>query len=525
MNMPTLSGYQMYKYIALIFTILALIISNCNRNNMENNNKNQSLRINYFSSSSSFDPHLSKDISDSSVCKALYEGLTRKNAKGEIELAAANNLVISKDKKTYIFTLKDTKWSNNEKLTAYHFVNAWEIALDPEKSKCLHVKRLFNIKNAEKVYKNELLMQDLGVKALNDTTIIVELNHPAPFFLELLSDPIFSPIYDLNKDPTVFNGPYIVKEFEREKHLILALNPLYWDRKTVKLKEIRISFIKDEKTAFAMFEKGELDWIGSPFSCIPHEVIDKIYNLKSQATCSPFWIFFNCKNPKFKSIKIRKALSFAINRSEIVNGVVPYHKELFTILPTDLSLLDENIIAQDNTLEKAEKLFEEGLKELQIEKANFEIILDHSNVFDHEKLAEYLKNQWEKIFKIKVKLKKGDWKSFYSNIRSGKYEMGGFYVCNIIDDPEYLLNVFIGNGVYNTYWNNELYQKHLNAAVNSLEDEKRKFYLKKVEQLLLDEMPAIPIYNQYNLYLCNDNLKNLIAPKFSYMDFKYAYFE
>ena len=508
-----------------LLTILSLAVG-CSRNAPQKNSKSQILRINFFATAVSFHPHLVRVIAGATLCKSLYEGLTRINPERKIELATAKKVEVSPCKKIYTFTLRDTKWSNGEKVTSYHFANTWKMALDPKIGRCFHINKLLIIKNAKKVSKGELPIEELGIHTPDEKTLVVELEAPLPYFLELASDVSFLPIYETNYNlQTIFNGPFVLKSYEAEKFLSLVPNKFYWDRSAVKLNEIQISFIKDEKTAFSLYEMGEFDWAGSPYCDIPKEMLDKIQNIKHYNTTSPFWIFLNTKDPMLKSAKIRKALSYAVDRSEIVKGVSLYQKELNSIIPNEISTLEEEYYIKNFTIENAKALFEEGLKDLGINKEDFTFILTHSNYPEHESIAVYLKHNWEKVFGIKVPLRKYDWPIFTTKTRNGDFAAGGFYLCNLSDDPSYLLEgIANGEGYFST-WSNESFKELIQKSKYALNETDRRKYLREAEKILMDEMPICPIYIVNNVFTCKKELKNFYPPRKNSSDFKWAYFD
>jgi len=511
--------------LVIFFLIFFGLISSCIKKPM-NKADNQILRINYNVDLQSFQPYLVSDVRTHTVCKALYEGLTRINLQGKVEFAAAEKVSISPCKKIYTFTLRPSVWSNGQKVTAQYFVKAWEKAISSD-SKCIHVKRFFLIKNAKKFYQEELPFDKVGIKAPSNNTLIIELEHPAPYLLQLVADPIYSPIYNPDEKglPNVFNGPFVIEHHEFNKQLTLSANPLYWDKATVTLKKIEISFIKDAQTAFFMYKNNQFDYIGSPFTNIPEDIIPTLSNIKFRQASAPFWMFFNVQNPKFKSSKIRRALAYAINREDIINHVIPNQKEvMYTILPKDITATDLEPLLKNINVEKAQKLFEAGLRELKFSKENFQITINHSSSSEQRKISLYLKHQWEKIFGIKIHLKMSDWNSFFSKLLSGDYEIGGSFNCNIFNDSSYFMETFQYSHSNYSKWENENYKNNFNLSKNCIDEKQRKKYLKAAEEVLLDEMPVIPIYNHTHLYICNESLINFSPPKFNCSDFKWVYF-
>ncbi len=190
-----------------------------------------------------------------------------------------------------------------------------------------------------------------------------------------------------------------------------------------------------------------------------------------------------------------------------------------------MSLLKLNKLSRKHSLIKAKKLFEEGLEEMGISRKEFVLHLSHSNIPRHVKLAEFFKFSWEKVFNISVSLRKSDWPTFYNQIRSGDYDIGGYSAFATYNDPTYFMSRFENEKVNFASWENLDFQKYMNLAKDSISNKRRNHYLRLAESILMEEMPVIPIYNHTHLYLQKSSLKNLLAPKLAYADFKWAYFD
>ncbi len=281
-----------YKFVFLVFLVIAC---GCQKN-VKNN---QILKINFLQGRpESFHPHLIFSGHSMTFCKALFEGLTRINLQGDVELAIAKEIQVSVCGKKYTITLHKTNWSNGEEVTSKHFAQALKNAISLG-SKCIRKERLFILKNGKKFFMGETSIENLGVYTPSNNLLIIELENPAPYFLQLLADPLFSPIYnDSELEPTVFNGPFLLRELDMNKKIHLVANPLYWDAKNIKLKEIEISLVKDPHSAIGMYEKGELDWIGSPFCELSEEIVQNSSSLQSTKAHLPFWLYCNTKSTK-----------------------------------------------------------------------------------------------------------------------------------------------------------------------------------------------------------------------------------
>ena len=290
----------------------------------------QSLTINLGSDPQTLHPQKARSLSDIIVLKNLFEGLTRIDATGKPNLALAQNLTINEAGTTYTFTLKSSHWSNGDPLTAHDFVYAWKQALNPS-FRADNASLLYCIKDAKAMKTGT--SDTVGIKACDDLTLVVELEKPTPYFLELLANPIYFPIHQKQdqEDPHwagkassyISNGPFVPAIWDHNDVLSINKNENYWDQQNVKLNQIDLIMVAEE-TELRLFQQGELDWAGSPLSSIP---VDAIQSLKKhkQIQTAPFmgtkFIRVNTEKKPFKSKEIRKELAKALDRHALIAHV------------------------------------------------------------------------------------------------------------------------------------------------------------------------------------------------------------
>jgi oligopeptide transport system substrate-binding protein len=479
--------------------------------------KQNEIRINFQEGAPpSFHPHLNGDIKTFTVCKALYEGLTRIDPEGNILPAVAEKIEISECKKKYTFILRDTKWSNGEKVTAHDFERAWKrvILSRLDGSNCIRTRNFFLFKNAKLIGKDNFSLDNVGICSISEKQLFVELESPFPYFLHLLANPSFSPMYGnkLNEEPEIFNGPFL--SIVHNLGIELTRNEYYWDKKSVKIEKIAISLISDAEKVFKMYKSNQLDWLGTPFNSFANQIQNdksvQLYDLNS-----PFWLFCNTQNPKLKSRKIRQALAYAIDREELKNLNLNFQKPLYSIIPENLSYLTPNDYIDKNALEKASKLLEEGIREENLK--NFELKLNHSNIEDHLKIAHFLKKSWEKNLSIKVDLVENSWNTHLNSFFSSKFEIGGFNLLIEYNKALYFMNFFESNLSNFSRWENKNYKKKL--LESKLLNQAHSY--KSAESILMKELPVIPIcIKTHGLYM--GDLNNFILPKYEYADFKWV---
>lgn len=460
------------------------------------------------------------------VTKNLYECLTRINADGKAELAAAEAVDISQNHLIYTFKLRNNHWSNGTPVTAYHYENAWKSALSPS-SNCSRADLLYPVKNAMEAKKGTVPLDSVGVKALDDKTLVVELEYPLPNFLELAAQGICAPLFNVEeKEPTVFNGPFLVGEWKRGDRLQLKKNPHFWNHQNISLQEIEIFMVQDVMTVFAMYEKGEIDWVGVPLIAMSSEIIDaleKVKKLKSYPIDRVFWIFLNTQHPSLSSILIREALSLAIDRNAITKHILIGNHPLEKPLPSALVPLSNGLNFEEN-MSKAQEKFELGLKELGLTRETYPPLeITYSQQTNRKQLAEYLQQTWSKAFGIKVRAVSQEWNVLRKNLETGHFQVSGCYEAAFYNDPiQFLDRMTTRNPNNYSKWVDGNFQEKVGLAKKELDTVKRMKLFSDAEQILMNQMPFIPVCSDEFMFSHPTNLKGYVFDSVGACDFSHA---
>lgn len=483
----------------------------------------------------SLDPRIGGDRTSGIVIKMLYEGLMRIDKEGKPECAIAEKVVTSDDGLIYTFTLKKTFWSNGSPLTAYDFEYAWKKTLEPS-FHSLYSFLLSVIKNAEPAKKGEVPLEEVGIKALDVSTLQVELAYPAPHFLALTAHWTYSPLcceidqrhpgwaYH-NAESHVSNGPFKLHAWKLNDDLEVIKNHLYWDEATVKLGKIQISIVEDDSIALEMFKRGELDWFGDPITKIPLKDLRhlKEKGLVKDELSAIFWLHLNVNQPPFNNANIRKALAYAINRKHIIETVLERDDE------AALSFSRPSLQKfPDGDVELAKSLFEKGLKELGIEKNKCPpIIFSHSENDEHEAISRDIGKQWEKAFAIKIQYERLNWNDYFEAIHRHELMVGGLNWYSRYDDDLYYLDLLICRDQTTslTHWKNSRFYDIMEKAKKEHNRSVREQHVFEAEQIVLDEMPLIPILIDKWRFMKNQRLKGIKLSSIGQIDFREAYLE
>ena len=303
----------------LIIAILALIGFGCQSSFEKKGSKqlSHSLKINIGDEPQTLDPRKTRDLKSQMIAKMLFEGLTRINPLEKGELALAESVEISADLKTYTFHLRESCWSNGDPVTAFDFVETWKTVLSPHfpSDTAFH---LYVIKQAKSAKEGKVDLDAIGVRATDRRTLVVELESPTPYFLDLLASPPFFPVHQRG-DPLVSNGPFQLVKWQHQDHLVLQKNETYWDASSVHIEEIELQMVQGE-TELLLFEKKKLDWAGSPFSILPLDALKglKLENLlQTKEMLGTYFFRINTERLPFHHPFMRKAFALAVSRKAI----------------------------------------------------------------------------------------------------------------------------------------------------------------------------------------------------------------
>lgn len=374
----------------------------------------------------------------------------------------------------------------------------------------------------------------LGVYALNEETLVIELEDPCPYFLELLSHVIFSPInHQVDKNyPNWFtsegssyvcNGPFLLLKSDlRWGRYELIKNPFYWDKQAVQLDKILL--VKaDVKTAFELFKKDEIDWLGRPAS--PWDISFAPYNelLQTSSTYTVYWYVFNVQCYPFHNKNLRKAIASTIDRKKLLELHPLIGTPSMTPLPKSHSQFD-HLPLTGSLPEQAVMYFEKALKELKLSREHFPVItIACPEGGTRYQIAILIKQQIEQILNISCRVESYPWKEFFTKMTQGEHQLGMMGWTALINDPLYTLNAFkhASEGVNFAKWEDSQYKSLLTQASLETDFNKRQQHLAQCEALLIEEAPIIPIYYELQQYVKKNHIQMPSNREVKDFDFKW----
>lgn len=441
--------------------------------------------------------------------RQLYEGLYRSDEEGTLP-ALASFMSLSEDGLTYTFTLREASWSDGTPITAFDFERCWTEVLENTLS-CNYAALFQTIST---------------VQAPSSKTLMVTLNRPTPYFLELTAFPTFYPYKE-----GCYSGPFSLVSWEPSDKMVLRKNENYWDKTNVALDGIELSLIDDSGTESYLFEKGELDWLGRPISnSLPFELLEvwrEQGKLLSYDLVGTFWLVANTEKSPFNNCNIRKAMSLAIDREGLITHVLGGGRKVAkTILPPSLTFFPDQQDHSSTLL--ANHFFERGLlEEGWTHETLPPITLTYPSSQPTVKIAQCIAEQWQKTFGFEIALQAIEPSTYYALAKRGEFQIGtGEWIADFVD-PTAFLDLFKeknlnGVGRNNSNWTNENYTALLEAADLEKDLSLRTAMLKQAEAILMEELPIIPLYHHAFDYVKKDAIQGVVLSPLGTSDFKRA---
>jgi oligopeptide transport system substrate-binding protein len=476
-------------------------------------NVSNMLRLSFHKDPPTLDPQRSSDSISSAIIFLLFKGLTRLEANQVVHCDLADSFYSQNNHQKYTFLLGRHCWSDGTVITAQDFVRSWKRAMVPSFS--APAANFFNhIKNAEKAKRGIFSLDKVGIYAANDRKLIVELQHPCPYFPELTS---FCPFFPFPSDagenelPNAFSGAFQLEYWQKGKEILLKRN--VYCSTPPSLDGIQIKIIVNEKQAFSLFEKDELDWLGDPISPLPVAYLPSLFSDKKiQPLAGVVSCWFNTLAEPFSNLSFRKALAYTIPRKRVLERLLLPSTLLTNNFCLPTSQRTENLLFYENE-EIGRNLFNEALTMLKVKRLRITLSYQDSELFS--RLAFILKRHWEEVFPLQIQLVPLPFKELYQCLISQEFQISLTRNMSQYNDVSNFLERFETQQNSRNFsgWENVKYQTLLKRYRKMTCHKKRQIIAKKAERILAEEVPMTFLYYEHYIYLQKPYLKNLnISP-------------
>lgn len=517
------------KKILLILISLIFLI-NCSVDE-------KSITYNLGSKFNTLDPHLFTEMIAVQIDSSIYEGLLILDKDGNYTGGIAESFEEDKNKLTFKIR-ENAKWSDGSDVTAHDFVYGFKRVLDPKVASQFS-EMLFPIKNAESYYEGKVDEKELGLKVIDNKTLEITLEQPIAYFKYILTLPISIPLkeefyvgredkFAIKKEDFLFNGPYVISEL-KEDEIILEKNKYYWNEKNIKIDKIKYIISTDYKVVDDLIKNKEIDM--SRVENYNLETYRKNKTLDTFANGRIWYLEFNLDNKILSNLKVRKAISMAIDREKyvseikkdgsiasksLIGHVISGHGDKYRNKFPDKEYILEN-------LDEAKRLLNEGLEELGIKKEDVKLSLLSGNS-DAERLEiQFIQEEFRQKLNIDMEVIVVPFKERLIKTRSGDYDITLNTWSPKYDDVLSYLERWRNKG-HSSQWSKEKYNELLKEIYVLSSSNERDLRSNIAEKIILNEVVVTPIYFSVDNHYKKEAIKGIIRrPITGIADFRWAY--
>jgi oligopeptide transport system substrate-binding protein len=465
----------------------------------------------------SLDPHKVDGIPEMTILRDLLETLMIEDGDGKLVPGAAESWE-SADNKTFLFHLRQgATWSNGDPVTAQDFVYSFRRAVDPATGGPFSwYLEMTSMRNAAAILKGDKPVDSLGVSAVDAQTLKVELELALPYFAAMTTSAVMAPVHRATVEkygnswtrPEHFvgNGAYTLNQWVVNEKIALVRNPAYWDNAQTVIDKVTYLPIESSLSDMNRFLAGEVDMTLE----VPNEHFKRLSQDHPESLrvtpyqCTYHYAFNNKKAP-FNDVRVRQALSYAIDRDIVTQfitgkGETPAyifaHPAVAGFTP---DVPDFAHWTQKQRTDTAKAL----LAEAGFGPSNplsFTLLYNTSD--NHKKIAIAIASMWKKSLGVNVKLENQEWKTYLDNRRQGNYDVTRAGWCGPYNEASsFLALAQSNNGSNDFFYHSERYDQLMNNAMQASSNDERADNYRQAQALLAQDMPLAPIYHYVNAKL------------------------
>ncbi len=473
------------------------------------------------------DPQVVTGVPENKVINALFEGLVIEGPTGsDTAPGVAERWETSADGLIWTFHLRaNAKWSNGDPVTAHDFVRSYQRILTPSLA-AEYAYKLHHVVGAEAYNKGELTdFSQVGFAALDDRTLRITLRHRTPFLLEAMKHYSWFPVHiptiekfnGLDRKGSrwtragnlVGNGPFVLQDWRTNQKIVVTRSPSYWDRGSVKLDEIHFYPVESMDTEERMFRTGQLHKTNElPISKIDAYKRQHPENYREDPYYGIYFYRINVTRPPLNDARVRRALALTIDREQLVTQVTrggqqPAHH--FTPPSPDYA---PTARIQGDLAEARRLLAEAGYPE---GRGFPKIELLYNTSENHRVIAEAIQQMWRRSLGVDITLRNEEWKVYLDSQDALNYDLARAGWIGDYTDPNTFTDMWVtGGGNNDTGWANAEYDRLARASMATATDEERFAIYQRMETILMEELPIIPIYFYTRVYAISPRVLNWV---------------
>jgi oligopeptide transport system substrate-binding protein len=455
----------------------------------------------------SLDPAEAGDTFSFEVIRDLYEGLTTETADGAVVPGVASSWTVSESGTQYTFQLRpDAKWSNGVRVRAKDFVEAWRRVVDPKRASPV-ADTLRPVAGAAAIILGRLPPSSLGVTAVRDDLLVVDLDRPAPYFPQLLTHSATFPVYSdetaksHNPNHWISNGPYVLSNWTPGSILRLHKNLWYWDRSNVRIPNVEYIPIPDENAEFRQYRAGQLDITQS----VPSGALDSVRAERpTELFVAPFlataYYALNMRSSYFATnLNLRQSLALAIDREALEATILPFgQKPAYGFVPPDTWNYDPqswgwNNLSASERVAEARRLY--AIAGYSANKPLHLRILFNSNN-SIKQVAIAIASMWKQTLGVESELLDEEYRVFLVSRRdTSRWEAARIgWTADYNDAGNFLDTLRTGSPNNDARYERKEFNDLLDRAASTSDPSNRRHLLQDAERMMLSDYPILPIY-------------------------------
>ena len=486
----------------------------------------KTLRIANMGEPNTLDPHIVSGTWENRILGNMFLGLLTEARDGSDMAGAAESWTISDDGTVYTFKIRDHNWSDGTPVTAGDFVFSLQRVLDPNTA-AEYASLLYPIKNSEAANTGKAGLDTIGVKAIDDKTLEITLEAPTPYFLSQLTHytawPVPKHVIDKHGDAwtkkanIATNGAYVLDDYVPNTHVKLSRNPKFYDAANVKIDRIVYYPGEDRTAGLKRFRAGEVD-VMTDFSSDQFSWMKE--NLAAETRIAPYlgiyYYPFNTRKPPFDDVRVRQALSMAIDREIIVDKVMGTGEiAAYSFVPPGVGNYGTPAYATWKGMTQADRV----AKAIELlEQAGYspgqplEFVLRYNTSENHKRIAIAVSAMWKKSLGVKVELFNSEVKVHYADLKKADFQIARAGWIADYDDAQnflYLLETRTGANNYGGFSNPE-FDRLMLAASKMVDLKARADLMRQAEAIVSSEQPIAPIYYYVSKQVVSTKVKGWV---------------
>ncbi len=474
------------------------------------------------------DSTLTTDTISGMVLGHVMEGLLRPDQNNELAGGAAERWEITDTGATF-WLRPNARWSDGKPVTAHDFVFAWRRAVDPATASG-YASILFGIRNAEAINKGQLPLTALGVKALDDRTLQVDLARPVPYFDKLMSFAVFNPIredfyratagrYGADTDTLLYNGPFIIKRWVHGASLRLEKNPNYWNPLLVRIKVLDFAYVTSDASAqINLFKDGQIGFTGVADTNL-NEAMTQHWKLNRFMNGAVFYLEFNHRKGRLTANhNLRKAIQLVLDPDELVYRVIKMPGWLpgRTLFPIGLQGVEGPFrreypptpVAVDPVA--ARQYLQRAKKELRLKELPPLMLLSGDSPLT-DKQAEYYQETLKRELGLDIRIDRQIFKQRLAKMTAGEFDMVLAGWSPDYADPLTFGDLFASWNLNNRgRYNNPELDRLVAVAQNSTDPRVRMDAFGGIQRILIKDAVTLPNYEDASLYVTDPRITGLV---------------